>query len=462
MTNSKYDLFLKNLDKAENGPLIDEKEWDRRLIGESIKQLIKKYELSWKEESPYVPADDELADRVFEAGYELACSTGVYCLDTKRQMKWSHTELDEILSHYPGQAVLGTGDDQVTVRHRRPEDSLSVPIYGGPFGIPVSEELFTPFIQAFAQEPLIQILDLGTLLSTHGHMIRAGSPWEAVAAWQESQWMMEILKRVGRPGMPVGCVEIATTEIGELAGSTYGGYRPTDVHHANFISEQKTAYHHLTKAAHFLHTGAFSEIYCNPIYGGYAGGSVGTAIASISGLILLQACYLGTLHNLGPTHIHLSASTHPGIIKAMSLAFQGLCRHTNLLISPFVRPVAGPGTKDILYECAALVIASVASGASLIDCVQSAAGNLEAQASPLEVRFCAQVCNAVKGITRIDANRIVSRLIEKYKDRQKEMHKGLPFTKVYDVNSLLPDPEWIQIYEQVCREFKGEFSLILL
>ena len=108
------------------------------------------------------------------------------------------------------------------------------------------------------------------MLSTHNRPIRAGSPWEAVAACQEHELASEILKRGGRPGMAVGCVEIAVTEVGELAGTTYGGYRPTDVHKINFISEQ-TAYHHLTSAVHFAHVDAFSESYFNPMYGGYFG-----------------------------------------------------------------------------------------------------------------------------------------------------------------------------------------------
>ncbi|MBE3141801.1 MAG: monomethylamine:corrinoid methyltransferase, partial [Thermoplasmata archaeon] len=455
MNNKKYKFLLNNLDKAENGLIIDEKEWDRHYIGDNIKRLIEKYDVSWNEGNPFVPDDDALADRVFEAGFELACETGVYCIDTKRQIKWSRAELEEILSQYPGEFVLGTGEDRVTVSSRKPEDPKKVVVYGGPFGIPVSEELFIPFHEAYAKETLIEILNLGTILSTHGRMIRAGSPWEAVAARQESQMALDILKKVGRPGMPVGCVEIATTEVGELAGTTYGGYRPTDIHKVNFVSEQKTAYHHLTKATHYLHTDAFSEAYCNPIYGGYVGGSVGVAIASVSGLILLQACYLGTLHNLGPTHIHLSASTHPGIIKAMAVAFQGVSRHTNLIISPFVRPVAGPGTKDILYECAALVIASVASGVSYIDVVQSATGNIEAQASPLEVRFGAQIAHAAQGLSRKEADKIVRDLVGKFAGIQKEKRIGKPFTEVYDLKTLRPTSEWQTMFEETCEEMRS-------
>jgi methylamine--corrinoid protein Co-methyltransferase len=461
MSSENYETLLSTLDKAENGPVVDEKDWDGKIIGRTVRDLIEKYDIRVGADDPFVASDDDLADRVFAAGMEMAVETGVYCLDSHRQIKWTRDELEEILSRDPTEVTVGAEDDAVTVFTRRPEEGKRVAIYGGPFGIPVSEELFVPFHEAYAKEPVLDILNLGTQLSSHGRPIRAGSPWEAVAAWQEAQWALEILERAGRPGMAVGCVEIATTEIGELAGTTYGAYRPTDIHKVNFISEQKTAYHHLTKAAHYQHIGAFSEPYCNPIYGGYVGGANGLTVASVSGQILLKACYLGTFNNLGPTHMHLACSTYPAIVKATALAFQAIARNTNLITSPFVRPTAGPGVREIFYECAALVIAGVVSGVSYVDVVQSATGNREAHASPLEARFSGQIAHAVEGMSRKDADPIVQRLVAKYEHTQKDMMTGKPFDQVYDVETLTPAPEWQHMYEEVCAEMETEFGLDL-
>ncbi|NQS92318.1 MAG: monomethylamine:corrinoid methyltransferase [Chloroflexi bacterium] len=456
-----YEILLDALDKAEKGPILDEKVWDAEIIGKNFRETLKKYDIKLDKDDPYVTADDALADRLWEAGMELAIKTGVFCIDTKRHMKWTKDDLEKILSAMPDQVVLGMGDDTAKVIHRRPEDDSHVMIYGGPFGIPVSEELFIPFHEAYAREPLIEVFNMGTLLSTRGRMIRAGSPWEAIAAWQEKELAFEILDRVGRPGMAMGCVEIATTEVGELAATTYGGYRPTDVHKINFISEQKTAYHHLIEAAHYAHIDAFSESYFNPMYGGYVGGGAGVALACVSGSIVLRAAYQGTLNNIGPTHVHLSASTHPEVLRALQLGLQALSRNGNFLTSPFIRPTSGPGTREIFYETGALAVAATVAGCSYIDASQSARGTHAAHASPLEVLFVAKLTHAVEGMTRKEAAPIVAWLVDKYKDSQSEPLVGKPFDKLHDLETLDPKPEWKAMYVETLEELKQEFKLDL-
>ncbi len=454
-----YELLLSALDKAEKGPVLDEKVWDQEIIGKNFRETLKKYDIKLEKDDPYVLDDNALADRLYEAGMELAELTGVYCIDTKRHMQWTKPELEEIVSVMPANVTVGQGDDAVTINRRRPEEDSHVVIYGGPFGIPVTEELFIPFHEAYAREPLIEIFNMGTLLSTRGRMIRAGSPWEAVAAWQEKELAFEILERVGRPGMAMGCVEIATTEVGELTGTTYGGYRPTDCHKINFISEQKTAYHHLIEAAHYAHIDAFSESYFNPMYGGYVGGGAGVALAIVSGSIVMRACYQGTLNNLGPTHVHISASTHPEVLRAMQLGIQAISRNANFLTSPFVRPTTGPGTMEIFYECGALAVASTVAGCSYIDASQSARGTHTAHASPLEVKYVAKLTHAVEGMSRKDAAPIVAWMVDKYKDIQQDDLVGKPFNELHDIKTLDPLPEWNQMYLKAIEEVNQEFDL---
>jgi methylamine--corrinoid protein Co-methyltransferase len=454
-----YDLLLNTLDKAENGPLIDEKVWDRDVIGKTAREILTKYDIDLKKDTPLINTDDALADRLFEAGLEMAARSGVYCKDSSRWIQWTKEELRSVLNDVPREVTLGIGNDQVTVTHRRPDEASHVVIYGGPFGIPIDEARFIQFHQAYACQPLIEILNLGTLLSSHGHPIRAGSPWEAIAAKQENELAYEVLKRVGRLGMAVGCVEIATTEVGELAGTTYGGYRPTDVHKINFISEQKTAYHHLIAAAHFAHVDAFSESYFNPMYGGYFGGGSGVALACVSGSIVMRACYQGTLNDIGPTHVHISASTHPEVLRALQLGIQALARNTKLLTSPFLRPTTGPGTREIFYETGALALASAVSGCSYVDSAQSAAGTHTGCASPLEVLFNARLVHAVEGMTRSDALPIVNWMVDQYKDIQTAKMIGKPFFDLYDLSTLEPMPTWNQMYIDAVEEVHQRFGL---
>jgi methylamine--corrinoid protein Co-methyltransferase len=314
---------------------------------------------------------------------------------------------------------------------------------------------------SYAQEPLIDFIDNASLTTTYGRPIRAGSPWEAVGCWQEAEMSFEVVNRAGRPGMPIGCAEDSPSAIGELATTTYGAFRPTDWHHASFVSELKVAYAELTKAVHYVHTGTISHNFYNPIFGGFVGGGEGMAIAIVAGMVLMKAALGGVTQNPGPSHAHLSCDTFPPMIPSQAVAFQGLSRNTNVLVSAFARPVGGPGTKDILYESAALTLASVPSGIALMEGVQSATGRFPAHVSGLEARFTAQVTRAAEGLSRQEADPLVRKLVEKFKDNQKGMPIGKPFDEVYDVESVKPKPEWQHIYEEVCMEVEEELNLKL-
>lgn len=460
MNNDNYNYLLSVLDKAENGPIVKETDFDRQYIYNTITELVKKYDVRW-DKGVMVPNDDSLADRVFEAGLELARESGVYCLDTKRRMIWSQAELDGVLARAPLQVTIGQGKDTVDIAKRRPDENSRVAVVGGPYGTQVPEDLFIPIMLSYAQEPLIDFIDNASLVSTYGRPIRAGSPWEAVGCWQEAEMSFEVVRRAGRPGMPIGCAEDSPSAIGELATTTYGAFRPTDWHHASFISELKTSYAELTKAVHYAHTGTFAHNFYNPIYGGFVGGGPGMAVAIVAGMILMRACYGGITLNPGPSHAHLSCDTFPDMIPSQAVAFQGLNRNTNLLTSAFVRPVGGPGTKDILYESAALALASVPSGIALMEGVQSATGRFTAHVSGLEARFTAQVAHAAEELTRQEADPLVARLVEKYKPNQKAMPVGKPFNEVYDLETVQPLPEWQRIYEEVCAEIETELGLKL-
>jgi len=48
MKNSEiYNYMLSVLDKAENGPVLDENDWDFNYINRTIKDLIEKYDIHW-------------------------------------------------------------------------------------------------------------------------------------------------------------------------------------------------------------------------------------------------------------------------------------------------------------------------------------------------------------------------------------------------------------------------------
>jgi hypothetical protein len=98
-----------------------------------------------------------------------------------------------------------------------------------------------------------------------------------------------------------------------------------------------------------------------------------------------------------------------------------------------ITPVGGPGTKTLLYECAAMAIVAAASGATGLIGPRSAAGVNLAHVSGLEARFTAEVARAASGMSRGDADVIVRKLVDLYKPDLDKRPKGQPFQEVYDV-----------------------------
>lgn len=439
------------LHRAETGPIMEEADFERRLVAPTIRRLVKQYGLKF-DRQVIVPSDDDLADRLFQAGLDFAAEVGLYCQSTNRRILWTRTELLEGLRYCPSEAILGAGNDAVVVRTRRPEDTTRITVVGGAYGVPVPEHLFVPVMFSYAREPVVDVLENATLETVYNHPIKADSPWEVLGGWREAELSFQVLSRANRPGMCIGCVETSPTALGEISASSWGGFRPTDWHHVATISEFKTNYDNLEKVVHTARIGGVLETYYNPIYGGYVGGAEGVALALTAAPILLNQVNLAHTYGTRPDHPFLNCDTTPEILWALSIAFQALSRNTNLLISSLAGPAAGPGTKTMLYELAAYAIATSVSGQAMLEASMSAGGRIPRHVSGLDARLCGEVAHAVSGMSRSQADELVQRLLAIYEPALPTNPIGRPFEEVYDVDNVEPTPEWQGMFDEVAAE----------
>ena len=125
-----------------------------------------------------------------------------------------------------------------------------------------------------------------------------------------------------------------------------------------------------------------------------------------------------------------------------------------MLTTILCSPVGGPGTKTLLYECAAAAITGSISGVARVDGVRSTGGKEVGHASGLEARFYGEVARSLKGVSRADADRMVKALTEKYMPDYDSHPIGKTFDKVYDLNTVKPLPEWWAMYEEVKAEVR--------
>jgi len=446
--------LLEILNKAETGPIIDEKEFEAKLITQTISKLIKKYEIKF-DKSVLVPADDELADRIFQAGLEFAVEVGMFCQDTNRRILWTEKEYLRGLESCSGKAIMGMGNDTVEISARVPESKSMPTFVGGPFGVPVPEDMFVPIMLSYAQEPLIDVIENPTIEKVYGYPVKADSPWEVVGGWREAELAFETINRAGRPGMPIGCIEISPTALAQISAASWGGVRPSDWHHVSAPSEFKTNYDLLSKTAHITRIGAHMEGYLNIIYGGFLGGAEGVAIGLAAGMIVVNQNYMGTTISASSAHPFLHSDATPESIWAQSLAFQAISRNSKMLTASLCKPAAGPGTKTLLYECAAFILSGVVSGLTVPQAAMTATGTTRCHCSGLESRFSAEVARASAGMERKVADEIVQKLLPLYEDDLPNKPVGKPFQEVYDMKSLQPTAEWNGLYEEVKEELLG-------
>lgn len=443
--------LIEVLSRAETGPIIEEKEFEAKLITSTIKGLIKKYEIKFDKKT-IVPSDDDLADRIFQAGLEFAVEVGMFCQDTNRRIMWTEDEYLEGLRSCPGEVVMGMGNDTVEIKARTPESQAAPTFVGGPFGVPVPENMFVPIMLSYAQESVIDVIENPTIEKVYGHPIKAASPWEVLGGWREAELSFEVINRAGRPGMPIGCIEISPTALAQISAASWGGVRPSDWHHVSAPSEFKTNYDLLAKITHIVRIGAHMEAYLNIIYGGFLGGAEGVAIGLAAGLIVVNQNYMGTTISVSSAHPFLHSDATPESLWAQSLAIQALSRNSKMLTASLSKPASGPGTKTLLYENAAFVIAGVTSGLTVPQACMTATGTNSCHCSGLESKFSAEVSHAAAGMSREQADEIVKKLLAIYEEDLPSKPIGKPFQEVYDMKTLQPTAEWLGMYHEV----KGE------
>ena len=174
--------------------------------------------------STIVPTDDALADRLFEAGLCLAEELGAFCVSTSRRIRFTRDEILAALAVAPIEVTIGEGNDRAH-RAQAQGRGYAASVHQGRRRRHAAARRALPAVtQSYAQEPLVDAVINCTLERVYGREIRSRSPWEVLAAWHEAELSKAACQRAGRPGLALGCVENAVSEISELSATSYGGF----------------------------------------------------------------------------------------------------------------------------------------------------------------------------------------------------------------------------------------------
>ena len=448
--------FVEVLERARAGKLYTPEQWDTEFIPGIVRELLKKYKIekTYDQENP-ISADDSLADTFFEAGLELAERTGFYCETTKRAISFTRDEILEAMNEKIPFIIFGTHPDQATMWARRPEDPLAPFAFLGPLGQVIDEEIWQPVHQSVAQYRVVDGIVPGTLAKIKGKTIRTGSPLETLAGHHEAVLLHQAVEAVGRPNMPLCGVETSPAEYGHFGGfGTPGGYRIHDCSIILSVSELRTTYGLMHKAAHLQIMGAPIFSGHRSMVGGNVGSPEGCAVTAVAAALLQILVHRAHIPGGSTFDIRFLCDSSRASIWADCISGQAQSRHIQRPVEGMMSVIGGACTDMLLDELVARGVALVVSGRSCIWGVRTGGGARKNRATGLESKFAAEMLKAAAGMSRKDANELVKKFIPKYESNLKTPPLGKPFLECFDPIALQPTAEWKAIYQRKVTELE--------
>lgn len=440
------------MERANTGPFCEDDEFLFKIFMPKMKEVIEKYNIKYDPDTP-VPADNDLADRVWQAAAEFFLEVGVLNVDTHRRIMVDESELKEALYHAPGRYLVGAGKDARLWEHRSVEDT-SPPFCIFSPDITCDEEIFLPMSIAYIQEPLADGVCAPILEQSMGLKIKSGTPIEMAGVVEHAMTLRQAAKLAGRPGLFLVAVGTAQSDTAQIAVSNdEWGVRHTDGRLIGMLTELKIDNELLNKVAHCTQFGCFIGCLSGAIYGGYAGRAEGTAILETAYHMVGLTVYQANFQQSFPFHLHFTSNSGREMLWLVSVKHQAVSRNSHILSTSNGFLNAGSGAEMVLYEAAAHGLVSVVSGGSLWE-TAVARNKYRNHATPLEARLACEVGHAVarQGMTRAQANEITLKLLEKYEDQIADAPKGKPFQECYDVRTARPLPWYLDMYKKVKDE----------
>jgi methylamine--corrinoid protein Co-methyltransferase len=448
------DFYRDVVARAKRGPIMRERDFEMELLVPKLREVQEKYSIKYDPSTP-VPSDDSLADAIYRAAVEFYAAVGAYCIDTNRVIQFTEDEIEEAVQASPSEVAFGEGLDQRIVTHRKVEDDRRPPLWITANASTVTQDRFFPIVQTFLEEPLCDLYNCPHVQVIDGIEIGVGDPTEYFGASRLAAMFNEARRRAGRPGIAVMNAGVAgPTGMGTLAAARpENGLTKNDGWTGGPISEFKVDFHRLTKAAFLIDWNAIRKWTVSPILGAYLGGPEGVAIGNVAyhlmGATLSKITYCTSL----PLHFTMSNNTHRATLWAVNASHQAVARNTPCISFAQLVTRFGPGTDMIIYEGAAWALGAMPSG-GIPSLIGFAGGGKPNRMNPLDAKLVAEICLAVVGMTREEANPLADRFIKMYEDKLSEPDLGYFYDDLYDPETLKPKPETLERYHRQKAELE--------
>jgi methylamine--corrinoid protein Co-methyltransferase len=441
------------MERATNGPIVLEDGFNMKRLIPNTRKILKEFNIEYTPVDP-VPADDDLADRLFEAAIEFLLQTGIYCDDTNRVIQFERDEIMEALANLPRGSVFGEGRDRSTFSTREPEDERKPWCHVGTGIVASSEDIALAQVAGYGRIPQAKSISIPAFNRIRGMQVIGGSPLEIHAAIRAVQAGRKALTNAGRPGLPImNLISSATTSIGTIAGSHPAfGLRASDGWLIDFIAEMKVNFETLNRLAFIQLINGNIGSTALPILGGYAGGAPGTALVMTAYYLLGILLFQGTYHLTCPVHFRHGCNTTRDSLWVFSVVGRATSRNIKYPAIALGYGAAGPQTKMYFYEAAAFNLSCVTSGYAGVQTLHPAKAVVDDGVTPTEAQFCAEIAHSLAGMKADRASELVNQLLEKYEDEVENAPIGKRYQECYDLQTGKPSDEYLRLYGDVKDE----------
>ena len=446
--------FWEIIARGEKGEPMTCKEFDMSVY-KTARKLAKKYEIKFNPKQ-LVMQDDEQIDNAFKAGVELLVTLGIFNIDSGKVIRVTEEEIYETLSRSKDVIDLGYGKDTIHLARRKMEDRR-LPVICGGCGNPVTDDIRYKLYLAYAMNPMIDYIEPLPPYKFMGMLVKAGTPFEIQACLDNISLYRKACADAGFPGKPIKGKD-GVSAVADIATNREDcGYRKTDHSNVYFKPQMKTTYEDLNRAAQFTQYGAYVSTAGCAYIGGFCGDVEGAVICCIAEGIAGILIYNGVINASCVMESIYPSQTTKKALWGTNLASAAMNKHTPIpTVWGAYMTSGGPCTDMTMYEIAVSTIGTVIVGNNPFGVAPNQGVTLN-YCTPMEPQFMGEVAYAATLLNRKQANEIIQQLIPKYEERllAKNPPKGKTFQELYDMETLKPCQEYVELKDRIWEELEG-------
>lgn len=457
--------FIKYWSRAETGSICFVDDFDKKIYWPKLKEITKRYGIEYRPDQQ-IPLDDDMLDRLWQAGIDLVLEVGVLCVDTRRIIEFSREEIMEMVDNVEDSFTLGRNLDTITPTHRGFEDydHIKNPVFvmGRILG-PVTRDVYQSICLSYAQVPEMDFCHFqGNLQEIYHMKITPGSPWEMLAEIWSANQIKDACRQACRGGLADGGIRAIDFSAIQAAMDPGWGISSGDFGSCLTLPHQKVEYKHLLRAIQCFTKGIpnWSGLVSYP--GGLSGGPASSAVTGVAEWITEKMLFGTSI--MGSWSVDAMYFSNTSKLSLWTSNHQNAAVIKNTHCAPLAgggwQMTHGLGSEEYFWESAASAMSAVVLGCGVVGGTACQSAGVNHQGG-LGLQFGAQVAEAVAKakLNRAQVNDLVNQCQAKYQgaiDNHTAHTIGADYTACYDVETATPQ-KW---YLDLCNKVKKELNVM--